>query len=100
MDDIILNIPVSVGISLAGYFHPEIQNGKTLQKTIERQGDFRINRRGFATNVIKMIPVLLQYNLVRLTKLEDGNNVIPERGRGFNLSLDNTKVVLYERKHA
>ncbi|MDE1813505.1 MAG: hypothetical protein KGH87_05345 [Thaumarchaeota archaeon] len=75
MVDIILNIPVSNDVSFAGYFYSEIQNYKTLQKTIEEQGDFRINRGGFATNVIEMIPVL-SHNLGRLTELEDENNVI------------------------
>jgi hypothetical protein len=74
VDDIILNIPIPVCVSLAGYFYSDIQDCKALQKTIEKQGEFKINRRGFATDMIEMILVLLQHNLDRLKKLEGKNN--------------------------
>ncbi len=79
VDDIILNIPVSVCVSLAGYFYTDLQDCKALQKTIEKQGDFRINRRGFATDMIEMILVLLQHNLDRLKELEGKINFTPEK---------------------
>jgi hypothetical protein len=67
VDDIILNIPVSTGVSVADYFfYSNSQNGKTLQKRIEERDDFRINRRGFATDMVEMVLVLLQHNLYRL----------------------------------
>ncbi len=79
VDDIILNIPVPVCVSLAGYFYSELQYCKTFQKTIEKQGEFRINRRGFAIDMIEMILVLLQHNLDKLKKLEEKNNIIQEK---------------------
>jgi hypothetical protein len=71
VDDITLAIPVSVCISLAGYFfHSGSKNGKTIQKSIEKQGDFKINRKGFATDMVEMVLVLLQHNLDAINKLK------------------------------
>src|SRR5574337_195196 len=79
VDDIVLNIPVPICVSLSGYFHSELQDSKTYQKMIEKQGEFRINRRGFATDMIEMILVLLQHNLDRLNELEGKNSITQKK---------------------
>lgn len=71
VDDVTLTIPVSTCVSLASYFfHSGSQNGKIIQKSIEKQGDFRINRKGFATDMVEMVLVLLQHNLDVINKLK------------------------------
>jgi hypothetical protein len=71
VDDITLTIPVSTCISLASYFfHSGSKNGKVIQKSIEKQGDFKINRKGFATDMVEMVLVLLQRNLDVINELK------------------------------
>lgn len=70
-DDMTLNIPVSTCISLASYFfYSNPSNEKILQKRIEKNGKYRINRRGFATDMIEMVLILIQHNLDRIKNIE------------------------------
>ncbi len=69
VDDISLNLPVSTTVSLSEYvFYSQPQNEKILQKRIERYDDFRINRKGFAKDMIEMVLVLLNHNLDKIEK--------------------------------
>lgn len=67
VDDISLNLHIPTGVSLADYFfYSQPENEKALQKRIEWHDDFRINRRGFARDMIEMVLVLVQHNLDKI----------------------------------
>ncbi|TLX90216.1 MAG: hypothetical protein E6K93_05935 [Thaumarchaeota archaeon] len=81
VNDITLKIPVSTGVSLSNYFfYSQSRTDKRLQKMIERYSDFKINRKGFATDMTEMVLVLLQHNLDKLDKL----NEIAKRNNKFS----------------
>ncbi|HET6458175.1 MAG TPA: hypothetical protein VFG24_04780 [Nitrosopumilaceae archaeon] len=64
-----------IGVSLADYFfHSNVRNEKTLQDMIEKQDGFRINRKGFAKDMLEMILVLLEQNLAKLKNAENKKN--------------------------
>lgn len=72
VDDITLNIPVSIGVSLSDYFfYSNSKNEKTFQKMVEKDGDFAINRKGFARDMIEMVLVLLQHNLDKIEEISE-----------------------------
>lgn len=67
VDDTSLNISVSTCVLLANYFfYSNSSNEKALQKRIEENEEYRINRKGFARDMVEMVLVLIQNNLDKM----------------------------------
>ena len=74
MYDTTLSIPIPICLSLTEYvFYSDTQNEHAFRNAVERDGEFRINRRGFARDMAEMILVLLQHNLDKLSETEKLN---------------------------
>lgn len=70
--DTTLSIPIPICLSLAEYvFYSDTQNEKALRREMERDGEFRINRRGLARDMVEMVLVLLQHSLDKILAAED-----------------------------
>ncbi len=71
VDDTSLNISVSTCVLLANYFfYSNSSNEKALQKRIEENEEYRINRKGFARDMVEMVLVLIQNNLDKMKDAE------------------------------
>ncbi|GEM_PF-3899386 len=95
MHDGTLNIPARVCLSVAEYiFYSDAQNEQSLQKMIEKGDGFRINRKGFARDMIEMILVLLQHNLEELAKSSDGGKCGNSTALHYKLVSELEKVII------
>lgn len=98
VDDISLNLPISTAVSLSDYlFYSQPQNEKTLQQRIEKYGDFRINRKGFAKDMIEMVLVLLQHNLDKINEVSEKKSKKEQGELDVYLTVHDNLVVELEK---
>ena len=69
LGEISLEFQIPIAVSLADYFfYSDSKNEKTIHHHVEDQVGFKINRKGFARDMLEMVLMLIHYNMEDLEK--------------------------------
>ena len=88
LGEVSLEFQIPVAVSLADYFfYSDSKNEKIIHKHVEDQVGFKINRKGFAKDMLEMVLMLINYNMEDLEKSSNSDKYLKIH-QGLVLELD------------
>ncbi len=89
LGEVSLEFQIPIAVSLADYFfYSDSENEKNFHKHVEDQVGFKINRKGFAKDMLEMVLVLVNYNMEDLEKTNKNTEKYLNIHQGLILELN------------
>lgn len=89
LGEVSLEFQIPIAVSLADYFfYSDVKNEKIIHKHVENQVGFKLNRKGFAKDMLEMVLLLINYNLDDLGKSNKESENYLKIHQGLVLELD------------
>jgi len=88
LEKVSLEFQIPMAVSLADYFfYSDSKNEKIIHKHVENQVGFKINRKGFAKDMLEMVLMLINYNMEDIEKSNNSEKYLKIH-HGLVLELD------------
>jgi len=89
LGEVSLEFQIPIVVPLADYFfYSDTKSKKIIQRQVEHQVGFKLNRKGFAKDMLEMVLLLINYNLDDLGKSNKASEKYLKIHHGLILELD------------